>query len=57
VYTDDKDALLEAINQSDERLSATELVNGQLRLGELDHAYEMTAAKQQQEREEPTYDR
>ena len=31
VYTDDKDALLEAINQSDERLSATELVNGQLR--------------------------
>ncbi len=56
VYTDDKEALLEAINQSDERLSATELVNGQLRLGELDHAYEMTAAKQQ-EREGPSYDR
>jgi conjugative relaxase-like TrwC/TraI family protein len=56
VYTDDKEALLEAINQSDERLSATELVNGQLRLGELDHAYEKTAV-QQQEREGPSYDR
>jgi ATP-dependent exoDNAse (exonuclease V) alpha subunit len=55
-YTDDKEALLEAINQSDERLSATELVNGQLRLGELDHGYEKTAV-QQQEREGPSYDR
>jgi len=28
VYTDDKEALLEAVSKSDERLSATELVNG-----------------------------
>jgi conjugative relaxase-like TrwC/TraI family protein len=28
IYTDDKEALREAVNQSDERLSATELVNG-----------------------------
>jgi ATP-dependent exoDNAse (exonuclease V) alpha subunit len=56
VYTDSKDALLEAIDQSDERLSATELVNGQLRFGELDRVYEVTAV-QQQEREGPGYDR
>jgi conjugative relaxase-like TrwC/TraI family protein len=31
VYTDDKKALLEAVSQSDERLSATELVNGDRR--------------------------
>ncbi len=28
IYTDDKEALLEAIDQSDERVSATEFVNG-----------------------------
>ncbi len=28
IYTDDKDALLEAISEADERLSATELVSG-----------------------------
>ena len=28
IYTDDKEALREAITQSDERLSATEFVNG-----------------------------
>jgi hypothetical protein len=59
VYTDNKHELREAINQSDERVSATELVNGSLRremvaLRELQ--LEMSA-ETQREREGLIYDR
>jgi conjugative relaxase-like TrwC/TraI family protein len=60
VYTDDKKALLEAISQSDERLSATELVEGegQRRIVTPARHREDTPDKRlERERDGVTYDR
>jgi hypothetical protein len=60
VYTDDKKALLEAISQSDERLSATELVNGERDRRVITPARgleETSDRHRRQERDELTYDR
>lgn len=62
VYTDDKETLLEAVSKSDERLTATEFVNGTPeRLGQrLREQYYDLAAKdtaREREREERAYER
>jgi hypothetical protein len=60
VYTDDKQALLEAVSQSDERLSATDLVNGDRRGRTITPArtYEIAQdKKREQERDGVGYDR
>jgi conjugative relaxase-like TrwC/TraI family protein len=59
IYTDDKEALLEAIDQSDERVSATEFVNGRddRDLVAVRESREMTAERENLEREGVIYDR
>lgn len=59
IYTDDKEALKEAINQSDERVSATELVNGsrQREMVALREPDRQRSAERQEEREGLIYDR
>jgi conjugative relaxase-like TrwC/TraI family protein len=59
VYTDDKKALLEAVSQSDERLSATDLVNGDRRGRTITPArnYPTQDKKREQERDGAGYDR
>lgn len=60
IYTDNKHDLLDAVNRSDERLSATELVNG-LRQREVIALHQRLAdvpqKRQEKEREELTYER
>ena len=56
VYTDDKKALQEAVAQSDERLSATELINGKSRLAvELNRRERDSRKLPPKEREERSY--
>jgi ATP-dependent exoDNAse (exonuclease V) alpha subunit len=63
IYTDDKEALLEAVSRSDDRLSATEFVNGRERtlaferLEQLQPAVPELQHVAQRERERPDYDR
>ena len=59
IYTDDKEALQEAIDQSDERVSATEFVNGRLDqdLVAVRESREMLTEREQSEREGVIYDR
>ncbi len=59
VYTDDKDALREAIEESDERVSATEFVNGSPRreMVALREPHLEMSAERQREQEGMIYDR
>ncbi|MGE4003972.1 MAG: ATP-dependent RecD-like DNA helicase, partial [Planctomycetaceae bacterium] len=59
VYTDDKKALLEAVKESDERLSATELVGGERgrRMDAAREAQQRKSAEKQREWEGLSYDR
>lgn len=59
IYTDDKEALQEAIDQSDERVSATEFVNGRHEqdLVAVRESREMTTERENTEREGMIYDR
>jgi len=62
VYTDDKEALLEAVNHTDERVSATELVNGAHRQAMLVRQQLAERAMADRDRaganrEEPAYER
>ena len=60
VYTDDKEALLEAVKRSDDRLTATEFVNGipQRQIEQLREQHrEVTTRQQEREREELLYER
>ncbi len=59
IYTDDKEALQEAIDQSDERVSATELVNGGPRreMVALREPHREMSAETQREQEGLIYDR
>ncbi len=59
IYTDDKVDLKEAINQSDERVSATEFVNGEppRDMVALREPHQKMSAETQHDREGMTYDR
>ena len=60
IYTDDKEALLDAVSQSEERVSATELVNGvEHRQAVIlrQHHEERSAERSAREREEMVYER
>ncbi len=58
VYTDNKKALLDAISQSDERLSATELVDGERQRRIITPARQATSVqKPEKERDGVGYDR
>jgi ATP-dependent exoDNAse (exonuclease V) alpha subunit len=60
IYTDDKEALLDAVKRSDDRLTATEFINGipQRQLEQLrEQDRETTARHPEREREEILYER
>lgn len=57
LYTDDKAALMQAVQRSDERLSATELVNMRNMIPLRHREVELTPSRQSRDRDGMTYDR
>ena len=59
IYTEDKEELLDAVSRSDERLTASEFINGipQRQLAEMHNRRERSPERENRQREEPVYER